>query len=204
MAEEIRTVDFKTQLADERKLFTGKLQDTDFIPGSDTTLAKAKEDFKAVEAAFLKQKNERRQRIVREQPALIQTSVVSGGVLVNVEMPKNQSVLVDVVASQLVGKDGLIELPSDEILDSMDVAELITLAGNRRTEIKANVDNKATLIKKLKGVYVSKEDAKTVSLTGKSRAVLEEIGGHFKIDGTDKEKFPNVETLSEAIEKARK
>jgi hypothetical protein len=86
----------------------------------------------------------------------------------------------------------------------MEVKDLLALGVARKVDVKANVDGKTVLIAKLKGTYVSKADAKEISLTGKSRGELETIGKYFGVKGDDKETYPNMETLTEAIEKARK
>lgn len=211
MAEqaENQVVNFDTQLKAERALY---LRKTDKIPGSSLTVEQAKEAHKKTVADFEKSNLDRANRVYKEAQkttsefrqangiAETSTAIVVPGV--NVEIKNVPIVPVEVALTQ--NTDNSLELPPDAELSKMDVAELITLAGNREVEVKANVDSKAALIARIKGKY---SDARFEALTGKPRAELDGFAVELGL-GTDAEdlkgKFANAELLTAAIEKARK
>jgi len=203
--ERPETVALKEQSRGERALYLGKLSNDDLVPGGDITLGESKKLWEEMKAEDQKGRLERRARVIAEnnQPLdeandiefdrrTFATPVVPG-VLVTTELPA------PTVASQITS-NLLPELPSVEELRKKEVAELITLAGIRGVEVKANVDDKDTLIAKLTGTYTEpvKDD-----LTGKNRGELEEIAAKEGLDGADKALYPNVQTLAEAIRAKR-
>lgn len=200
--ERPEVVDFKTQMENERKLQLGKLSDDDKLPGADITIGELKEKSKREREEFNQKRSERRFNVLQKKTnkslaemddvefeKAVQTSAVSGVVV----HTHNPSVAVPITAQ-------LPELPSDDVLNKMEVVELITLAGTRGVAVKANVDDKLTLIAKLKGEFVEPEKD---DLDGLSRAELEEKAKEFGLDGTDKTLFPNIQTLQQGIRAAR-
>lgn len=198
--EENKTVNLDEQLKAERALFLGKLSDTDKIPGSNLTLAEARENQKKVNAEFEETKRLRAQtvnaKIVSNREETFVTKMVVPGV--NVEIKAEQVQPAEIIPPQMP------ELPSDAELKKMSTADLIILAGKRGVEVKANVDTEAGIIARLKGEYT---DAKFAPLGGKGREVLDGYAIELGLGTTAedlKEKFANIELLSDAIETARK
>lgn len=205
-----KTVDFNEQMAAEREFYLGK---TDKVPNSTMTVKEAREAQMKVNAEYEKERIERAQRVrneVLENDAAFQagrgaensyTTVVVPGV--NAQINNPVAVPLEVVLAQNTQED-LYPLPTDAELAHLDVAELITLAGNRGVEVKANVDTKAALIARLKSEYT---DARFESLHGKTRDQLDalaiELGLGADADAV-KAGFANVDLLTAAIEKARK
>jgi hypothetical protein len=195
--ENNKPVNFEDQLKAERALFLGK---TDKIPGSDLTVADARKNHQKIVAAHEQKRQERalrvRNDVIKENKDNTYTSMVVPGV--NVEIKTATVLPAEIVEPKLP------DLPADAELKKMSVAELTTLAGNRGVEVKANVDTEAAIIARLKGDYT---DARFAPLGGRTREVLEAWGGELGLAANAeefKEKYPNVETLSEAIEAARK
>lgn len=210
---ENKVVDFDTQLKAEREFY---LRKTDKIPGSNMSLKEAKEAQAKVSAEFeekqreraenVRKRNDKAQDEFRKEKGIenTSTSIVVPGV--NVDVKNVPMIPSEVAFSQNFDNamPTLPPLPSDAELNKMDVPELITLAGNRKVEVKANVDTKPALIARLKGEYT---DAKFESLQGKTREVLDGYAIELKLGANAEElktSFPNAELLSAAIEKARK
>jgi len=190
MAKTNNNSEFEEQLKGERKFYRGFLADNDFVPGSKVTVAEARENHKKNVEAFEAKKAERKAQVLAKKKPVVETTVVTPGVIATVEITND-------ISKQ-------VALPSDEDLKKLSTAELISLATNRGVEVKANVDTESAIIAKLKGVYT---DAKFATLTGKSREVLDSYAIELGIAKTPeelKEKFANAELLAKAINTARK
>ena len=161
--KDVATVDFKTQMAGERKLFLGKLSNDDKIPGSDITLKEARENFQATRKEFEQRQIERRARVIkaneekeltdRQTENTFQTKQVVPGVLVNVTNPTQDAVTVAAQALTNLNfqNKSLAPLPLEAELNKMSVENLTKLAEERQVPIVAGMDKKTDIINRLLG-----------------------------------------------------
>ena len=115
----------------ERAYFLGK---TDIDPSTGLIRAEAQEAQAKAEAEFAKTEAEKAERLAKRREAF----------------EKSQSKKTDAPKVETVKEEvKLPALPSKAELEKMEVKELIALGVARKVDVKANVDDKATIIEKL-------------------------------------------------------